>query len=372
MYDYHNNLRATHPASSPWWAWPLDLKPVWFQQGGYVGDTASSIYDSGNLVIFWLAIPAFAFLCWQAWKRRSLSLTLVALMVLSLWLPWVRIDRATFQYHFFTTLPFSILGLAYFLGELWHGPSPRTWLLARVSAAIAILGPALLWLFRQPLCGLAGTQRVNANSEACGATTRNLALTDLQAVALGIAVVGLIALAWLIWSPIRGGWLERNRHVVFPTVLVAVLGGLVLALVGAMLPGREVFQMGVGALELPLLAVVIAILAVPAYYVLRARDAKRFAVSAVVVAALWFVLWYPNFSGLPVPSAVLNLVNNALSPTYNWAFQFAVNQAPPPNRPTDWFEVGLLAIGLLVLVSAAFYAARSVRLQRAEEQSLAG
>ena len=35
MYDYHNNLRAPHPASSPWWAWPLDLKPVWFYQGGF-------------------------------------------------------------------------------------------------------------------------------------------------------------------------------------------------------------------------------------------------------------------------------------------------------------------------------------------------
>jgi hypothetical protein len=23
MYEYHNYLRATHPASSPWWAWPL-------------------------------------------------------------------------------------------------------------------------------------------------------------------------------------------------------------------------------------------------------------------------------------------------------------------------------------------------------------
>ncbi len=35
MYDYHNNLRATHPAASPWWAWPLDLKPVWFFQQSF-------------------------------------------------------------------------------------------------------------------------------------------------------------------------------------------------------------------------------------------------------------------------------------------------------------------------------------------------
>ena len=61
MYHYHNNLRAAHPASSPWWAWPLDLKPVWFYQGASPAEHAASIYDAGNLVIWWLAIPALGF-----------------------------------------------------------------------------------------------------------------------------------------------------------------------------------------------------------------------------------------------------------------------------------------------------------------------
>src|SRR4029079_13143701 len=291
-------------------------------------------------------------------------------MACACWLPWVRIDRATFQYHFFTVLPFTIMGLAYFLAELWHGPSRRTWLLARVSAAIAILGPALLWLFRQPLCGLAGTQQVNPNSEACSATTRQLALTDLQVAALVIAVGGLAALAWLIWSRGKNEWVDRNRVYLMPLVLVGVMGGLVLALVGAMIPGNLVFQMGVGVFELPLLLTVLAILAVPAYYVLMARDARRFAVSAVVVAALWFVLFYPNFSGLPVPSTVLNLVNNALSPPYNWAFQFAVNQAPPSNTKAELPVILAFAAVLLVLALAAYYAARSWRRQRAEERTV--
>ena len=37
MYGYHNGLTAAHPASSPWWAWPLNLKPVWFYQEGLGG-----------------------------------------------------------------------------------------------------------------------------------------------------------------------------------------------------------------------------------------------------------------------------------------------------------------------------------------------
>ncbi len=89
MYDYHNNLRAAHAASSPWWAWAFDLKPVWFYQGSFAGDTAASIYDAGNLVIWWLGVPAMAFISWQAFKRRSLGLALIVVAFAWQWLPWV-------------------------------------------------------------------------------------------------------------------------------------------------------------------------------------------------------------------------------------------------------------------------------------------
>ena len=58
--------------------------------------------------------------------KLGLALGLLAIMFASLWLPWARIDRATFQYHYYTALPFAILALAYFVAELWHGPSRRT------------------------------------------------------------------------------------------------------------------------------------------------------------------------------------------------------------------------------------------------------
>ena len=48
MYGYHNALTTPHPASSPWWAWPLDLKPVWFYQEGLAAGTSAAIYDAGQ------------------------------------------------------------------------------------------------------------------------------------------------------------------------------------------------------------------------------------------------------------------------------------------------------------------------------------
>ncbi len=177
MYQYHNDLTAAHPASSPWWAWPLNLKPVWFYQGNFAEGTAAAIYDAGNLVIWWLGVPAMVFVGYQAFRRRNLGLALILIGFLAQWLSWARIDRAAFQYHYYTSLPFIVLALGYFAAEVWTGASRRTWLLARASAAVAIMGPCILWLMRYPLCAVANVQAVNAGSQACQGNPGNLVVT---------------------------------------------------------------------------------------------------------------------------------------------------------------------------------------------------
>jgi hypothetical protein len=375
MYNYHNNLRATHAASSPWWAWPLDMKPVWFYQRDFAEQTTGVIYNTGNMVLFWLAIPAVAFAAFMAWRRRSLALTLLVLAVASMWLPWARIDRATFQYHVFTAVPFAFLCLAYFLAELWHGPSRRTWAFARLAGAGAILLPAVLWLLRLPLCGVAGVSSVNENAEICQVgLARPLALSDLQAVGLMAAIIGglLLVLAWW-WRDDPPEAFRRFAGGVTTIGLVLIGGGLLATLGGAFLPGERSFEMPLGSMIIPLLwlsapLIFLALLAVPAYYVLRARDARRFVIGAVVVAALWFVAWYPNISGLPVPTA-LSQAHLVTLPTLNYSFQFAVN-TDPPGGGIDWLGVlGLTAV-VAMLVAAAVYATLSWRSTRAEPEPL--
>ncbi len=169
MYAYHNGLTSAHPASSPWWAWPMNLKPVWFYQASLAGGTSAALYDAGSLVIWWLGIPAMAFVSWMAFKRRSLALTIIVVGFAAQWIPWARIDRAAFQYHYYTSLPFVVMALAYFMAELWHGASRHIWAFARIAAGIAIATPALLWLLDRPLCGFVGVNSVNPGSQACPA-----------------------------------------------------------------------------------------------------------------------------------------------------------------------------------------------------------
>src|SRR5262249_33834431 len=152
-------------------------------------------YDAGNIVLWWLSIPAMAFCAFQAYRRRSLALALIVLAYAWQWLPWARIDRASFQYHYYTSVPFIVLALAYFLAELWHGASKRTWLLAKVVAAVAIMGPAILWIGKGPLCRYVRVEAVNPGSQACVGNPGDLVVTARVAalvLVLGVALVLLV------------------------------------------------------------------------------------------------------------------------------------------------------------------------------------
>jgi hypothetical protein len=389
MYDYHNNLRATHAASSPWWAWPLDLKPVWFYSQGFGEGGTGLIYDAGNMVAFWLAIPAMAWAAWQAWKRRSLALTFLVITVAALWLPWARIDRATFQYHIFTSLPFAFLALAYFLAELWHGPGRGTWALARLAGAGALILPAFMWLTRPVLCGLAATEKVRPGGQACGSVTEQFVLSERWAVALLIGVIGLGAVLWQWYSLRRrqtDGMRTEDGHDGRPTehgdeprsetnlarrwlalTAVAAIAAVSLALLG--LSERSVVAFTIGDRSPYLVALVaLVVLAVPALFILEARDPRRFVVVALGAAALWFLAFYPYLSGLPVPPGIAAWYQTLPLPTWNYDFQFAVNVDPPFRAQALLPSSLALAAGVGALCLAAMYAANAWRLELARRR----
>ncbi len=356
MYEYHNNLRATHAASSPWWAWPANLKPVWFYQESFAGPTVGAIYDAGNLATWWLSIPAFAFAGWQAFRRRSLALGLVTIMFAALWLPWARIDRATFQYHYYTALPFVLLTLAYFAAEVWHGPSRRTWILARAAAAGAVLTPVAMWLFRAPLCLLVGVEKANPGSQACsGAASLSVSLSaQLAAILVVLGVAGGL----LVWQLLALDRASRTAEGPAETrARLARLGltagiGLV-ALVGAwiLLPATPLLVLPNVPGEILALGLLV-VLAPLAYLVWTATSPRRFVVGIGLVAVVVFVLFYPNVSGLPLPAGIYNWYQGLL-PTWLYPFQFPVNTDPPVT-------VSLVGPWPLILFGAVMLAASFV------------
>ncbi len=373
MYEYHNELGDAHPASSPWWAWPLDLKPVWFYQESFAGGTSGAIYDTGTLAIWWLGIPAMAFVVWQAFRRRSLPLALIGIAFACQWIAWARIDRPAFQYHYYTSLPFVVLALAYFVAEIWHGASARTWLLARLAAAAAIIGPAALWLLHRPLCGFANVNGIYkpAPSPACPTLIPEMVLTQRTlafAAIVGLAVFLLLRQFVRLRPPDSDEPPERALASLLPIGVVATFAIGALGLASAAFGEVELIRLRSIAVEPIALVVLLPLLGVAAV-VIGARDARRFVVGLLSVTAATFLVLYPNISGLPLPSAVFNAYQGLL-PTYLFPFQFAVSTIDRSGAGPNLLDTGpALLFGTLVVTSLVLaYSAWVWRIALAERQ----
>ena len=128
--------RRPSSASSPWWAWPLDLKPTYWYFGTSTGGNNGYIYDAGNILLFWAALPAAAIVAGLAIRARSASLAMVTLAMLTQLVAWIPISRVLFFYHFFTVLPFYLLCLAVVLALLWE--RRRMLVLGFIAAAAVV------------------------------------------------------------------------------------------------------------------------------------------------------------------------------------------------------------------------------------------
>ena len=67
-----------------------------------------------------------------------------------------------------------------------------------------------------------------------------------------------------------------NLEAIFGTIVVVLAA---LAVIGAAVPGRTIFERDVRAEEPALVALLL--LSIPAYLVLRARDSRRFVIGAI-------------------------------------------------------------------------------------------
>jgi len=152
MYWYHSGLTAPHPAGSPWWSWPLVLKPVYWYFGASGGGDNAYIYDAGNVALFWGGIVAFGWCAIAAIRARSVSLAIVVFAGLAQYLAWVPIGRVLFFYHFFTALPFYLLALAAGLAYLWETGRARV-VIGYLALATAVFAYFYPFISAQPFPG---------------------------------------------------------------------------------------------------------------------------------------------------------------------------------------------------------------------------
>ena len=326
MYNYHNTLSAAHAASSPWWAWPFDLKPVWFYQDSFGRDLGGAVrrrqprhlvaWDPGDRVRRVDGVQASA-PCAGAHRDRvrrpvdprgpastgPRSSTTTTRPCRSCSSPSPTFAGCT-----------GARRVAPRLGARPHRRSGRG---HRPGAHVAARPAAVRVRRRRP---------VNAGSAACPAVIPQFVLTERTAALAVVMGVGLVVIVRLFLA-----FQAEDARAGARGFLSSAIGRLVAAgavfigalLVSARLPDSAILTLTNVPVD-PIALVVAIPLGYFALQVYAARDARRFVVGLGVAVVAWFAILYPNISALPLPSTVVAAYQGLL-PTYLYAFQFPVS-----------------------------------------------
>src|SRR5208283_176854 len=108
---------ATHPYSSPWWSWPLMLRPIAYWQNFPKTGDVQTVWGGGNPLLWWGALTAITITAVQAIERPSLTRSFLVIGYLSYLLIWAWIGRTLFLYHYMASVYFGYLALAILLAE---------------------------------------------------------------------------------------------------------------------------------------------------------------------------------------------------------------------------------------------------------------
>jgi len=118
-YGFHKNLISHHPYASRWYTWFFNIRPIWLEFRQTPGGKVFGILEVGNLVIIWGATIALIYNLIYCFIKKNLGLLFILLIILINILPWIAIRRESFYYHFIPVLPYLIVGLGFFLYQIW-------------------------------------------------------------------------------------------------------------------------------------------------------------------------------------------------------------------------------------------------------------
>ena len=149
MFNYHSHVTATHPYSSVWWQWVLDIRPILYYLETFPDGSERSIAAWLNPMLCWGGLLAMLCMLWRAVFRHDKTALFILVGYLAQLLPWVFVTRVVFEYHYFPSTVFLVLALGHvFRGFSLHHPRPR-----RVVLSFTIVSVVLFAAFYPALSG---------------------------------------------------------------------------------------------------------------------------------------------------------------------------------------------------------------------------
>jgi dolichyl-phosphate-mannose-protein mannosyltransferase len=152
VWDWHvkaaNKISASipHGWGSPWWSWPIMLRPIRFFYG-VNGDGELQVVEAiGNPLIWWtstLAVLAGIIDVARKAVGRKLSaddpIIPIVLGYVCLLAPWTPGTRIPYIYNYLPIYPFAILALAYWLCRLWNSRQWGRWVVVTFTVSAVAL-----------------------------------------------------------------------------------------------------------------------------------------------------------------------------------------------------------------------------------------
>ena len=149
MFNYHSQLVATHPYSSHWYQWLLDIRPILYYLDYLPDGRHISFGAFVNPVLCWGGLLSLFVLLYLLLVRRERRAGFLLLGYLAQLLPWVLVPRLTFAYHYFPCTPF----LALSLGECFQVLRLDSRRGCRAVAGLVLLSALVFALFYPNLAG---------------------------------------------------------------------------------------------------------------------------------------------------------------------------------------------------------------------------
>jgi dolichyl-phosphate-mannose-protein mannosyltransferase len=172
MLDYHKKIgdgTGVHPYCASWYTWPLLMRPLAYYFTEYKPNYYYDVHAMGNPLLWWLGLGSIFGSIWsiggQFWLNaqrstieknvlapiRDLNLNylgvplFIAINYAVNLLPWVKITRCLFIYHYLGGVLFAIVGLAWFVDN-WLRSSSKFWQAVGLTTIFSIAAAFVFWL----------------------------------------------------------------------------------------------------------------------------------------------------------------------------------------------------------------------------------
>ena len=145
MLTYHSGVNATHPYSSKWYQWILDIRPILYYLRYYSDGTRSSFGAFVNPALCWGGLISILMLSFVAVRHRDNTAAFIVLGYLAQLVPWIPISRVLFEYHYFACTVFLVLAVGYLFNVMNNMKSGKWYVIGFASLS------ALLFLLFYPV-----------------------------------------------------------------------------------------------------------------------------------------------------------------------------------------------------------------------------